>query len=108
MYCLAGRRVRNAILRPYAPAPTDPYVTGPGYAERHRETTTLLPSGILRIDLGGPVDGSVAKRKPNPKPRPTPPPLPAVPPALPPEPRKEREVPDDPENRARMEAILNR
>jgi len=47
--------VRDAIRRPPRPSGPNLYEPGtPGYEERHRETTTELPGGLLRIDLGEP------------------------------------------------------
>jgi hypothetical protein len=56
MYCLAGRRVRSAILSPLRSAPPDPYGPGsPNYAERNRESVTELPNGLVRVDIGEPA-----------------------------------------------------
>lgn len=45
-----GRRIKPNHSAPdaYAPGSVD-------YAERHRQTSTLMPSGLTRIDLGEPV-----------------------------------------------------
>jgi len=86
MYCLANRRVRNAIRTPSAPTPPDPY--GPQsahYAERHRESVTELPNGLVRVDIGEPVHWAARKRsRPEPTPAPVAPePAPAAPEATP-------------------------
>lgn len=63
MYCLAGRRVRNAILSPLRHVPPDPYgPNSPGYAERHRESVLELPNGLLRVDIGEPVNREARER----------------------------------------------
>lgn len=42
--------------KPQRPAGPDPHTPGsPGYAERHRETVTTLPGGIVRVDMGEPI-----------------------------------------------------
>jgi hypothetical protein len=39
---------------PYSPA-------SPDYAERHRETVTVMPDGLVRVDMGEPVHGKPKK-----------------------------------------------
>lgn len=52
-------RTRGWVSRPtFRPLDTgpDPYDVGSAhYAERHRETSTALPGGLVRIDIGAPV-----------------------------------------------------
>ncbi len=56
MYCMQNRRARNGLLRLLKADPPDPYSpSSPAYAERHRETFTALPGGMVRVDLGEPV-----------------------------------------------------
>ena len=56
MYCLAGRRVRNALPRLLRAATPDPYAPdSPDYHRRHRETVTTLENGTVRVDLGDPM-----------------------------------------------------
>lgn len=77
MYCLAGRRARNAILSPLKSAPPDPYGPGsPNYAERNRESVTELPNGLVRVDIGEPAHWAASEvagpqQKPTPKTAPT-------------------------------------
>jgi hypothetical protein len=70
MFCLAGRRVRNAILSPLRSAPPDPYGSGsPNYAERNRESVTELPNGLVRVDIGEPAHwaaSAVTRSQPKP------------------------------------------
>jgi hypothetical protein len=73
----------------------DPY--GPasaGFAERHRETQTQLPNGLVRVDLGEPAHPAMKdrpSRRPAPAaPRAAPEPAPPIPLSEhPPEPRKD-------------------
>lgn len=45
-----GMRGKHAAL-------PNPYSAGsPHYASRHRETTTELPNGLVRVDVGEPVE----------------------------------------------------
>lgn len=57
---------RTPYPRPTGP---DPYQPGSdGYAERHQETVTQLPGGLVRIDLGEPIGPAKPKRQPRPAP----------------------------------------
>lgn len=51
-------RLRGWVSRPSRPVDTGPNPYDPGssrFAERHRETATALPGGMVRIDVGEPV-----------------------------------------------------
>lgn len=51
-------RLRGWVSRPTRPGDTgpNPYDSGSNrFAERHRETETALPGGLVRVDMGEPI-----------------------------------------------------
>lgn len=96
-------RPRAWAGRPPRPVDTGPNPYDPGsrrFAERHRETETALPGGLIRVDLGEPVkrlpceglSSKTAKVEPTPAltdPAPDPLPTPASRPLTPPRPRRD-------------------
>jgi hypothetical protein len=51
-----GGRARNGITRTAKSASPDPYVPGsPAYQSRNRQTETILPNGMIRVDMGEPI-----------------------------------------------------
>lgn len=51
-------RLRGWVSRPSRPVDTGPSPYDPEssrFAERHRETETALPGGLVRIDVGEPI-----------------------------------------------------
>lgn len=54
-FSISGR-ARNGIMRTVKLAGPDPYVPGsPAYQSRNRQTETILPNGMVRVDMGEPV-----------------------------------------------------
>jgi hypothetical protein len=50
------QRPRVFRQKPLRSNPPDPYApTSPHFAERHRETITALPGGMVRVDVGKPI-----------------------------------------------------
>jgi hypothetical protein len=51
-----GGQARNGILRPRRSVGPDPYDPGsPAFSSRNRQTETVLPNGLTRVDIGEPV-----------------------------------------------------
>jgi len=79
-------RVRNAILKTRSAPSEDAHSpTSKDYAERHVSYETQLPNGIVRIDMGEPMDRlpNETQSVPKGKPRAAPVAAPAVPVAAP-------------------------
>lgn len=54
-FSISGR-ARNGIVRTVKSAGPDPYDPGsPAYPSRNRQTETILPNGMVRVDMGEPV-----------------------------------------------------
>lgn len=50
-------RARSLIRRPKANPGPDPYKSGSkDYAERHRETRRETSAGLIRVDIGEPIE----------------------------------------------------